>query len=206
MGAPGAGKGTQAKEIVKRYNIPHISTGDILRAEVKKGTNLGNQAQKIMESGGLVSDEIILGIIKNRLSENDCKKGYLFDGFPRTRIQAEGLAEFSKVESVIFLKCDDEVVIKRLSGRRACSKCGKDYNIYFRSSKKDGICDDDGAAVVQRADDNETTIRNRLKVFYDTFTPLMQYYNENKIFHEIRGDGEQQDTLKNIFALLDPLR
>jgi len=195
MGAPGAGKGTHAREISRKYQIPHISTGDILREEVEKGTELGKTAKSYMEKGKLLPDDIIMEIVKNRLDQPDCTKGYLFDGFPRTLQQAERLDGISKVDAVIYLECDDNIIIKRLTGRRM-TRDGKIYNIYFDPPPP-------GVEVYQRDDDKEETIRERLKVFYDTFEPVMDFYRERGVFHKIRGDEEREIVLQNIFNVLD---
>jgi adenylate kinase len=195
MGAPGAGKGTHAKDISERYGIPHISTGDILRAEVRKGTGLGRTAKAVMDAGKLVSDDLIIEIIRKRIREKDCGKGYLFDGFPRTIAQAEMLSGTADIDTVIYLKCADDIIIKRLTGRRMTRE-GKIYNVYFDPPPP-------GVEVYQRDDDNENTIRERLRVFYDTFSPLMDYYKKKGVFHEIKGDDERGKVLSLIVAILD---
>ena len=195
MGAPGAGKGTHAKDISERYGIPHISTGDILRAEVQKGTELGKTAKAAMDAGKLVSDDLIIEIIRKRIREKDCAKGYLFDGFPRTIVQAEMLDRIADIDTVIYLKCADDIIIKRLTGRRM-TRGGKIYNVYFDPPPP-------GVEVFQRDDDNENTIRERLKVFYETFSPLMDYYKSKGVFHEIKGDDERGKVLSHIVAILD---
>jgi len=197
MGGPGAGKGTHAQDVSERYAIPHISTGDILRAEVTKGSDLGKTAKTYMEAGKLLPDDIIIEIIKKRLTEDDCKKGYLFDGFPRTIVQAEKLDAISDIQRVIYLKCEDEVLVKRLTGRRMASD-GSIYNIYFNPPPE-------GVEVTQRKDDNEETIRERLKVFYSTFSPIMEFYRDMGIFSEIRGDEDRGIVFQNIVSILDGL-
>ncbi len=195
MGAPGAGKGTHARDISEKYDIPHISTGDILREEVQKGTDLGETAKTYMDSGRLLPDDIIIEIINKRIQEDDCKKGYLFDGFPRTIAQAEMLDKITKLEAVIYLRCPDDIIIKRLTGRRMTTD-GKIYNIYFDPPPED-------VEVYQRDDDNEETIKERLKVFYDTFGPLMDFYKKKGVFSEIKGDDRREIVIKIIFQILD---
>lgn len=198
MGAPGAGKGTHAKDISRDFNIPHISTGDILREEVSRGTELGKTAKSYMDEGKLLPDDIIIDIIQGRLQEDDCKNGYLFDGFPRTLAQAEMLDTISRIESVIYLKCDDEILIKRLTGRRIAED-GRIYNIYFDPPPE-------GTKTYQRDDDNEETIRERLRIFYDTFTPIMEFYKKKNIFHEIRGDEDRKVVYNNILSILENIK
>ncbi|MFC1504255.1 adenylate kinase [Spirochaetota bacterium] len=204
MGAPGAGKGTHAREIVKKYTVPHVSTGDILRAEAAKNSELGDKAKGFMEAGKLLPDDIIIDIIKERLKEDDCTGGYLFDGFPRTKAQAELLSTISNVELVIYLVCSDDILIKRLTGRRNCPQCGRDYNVFFSPPQNDkNKCDQCNVDIVQRADDNEKTIKERLQVFYNTFSPIMDYYKAQNLFVEIRGDEDRDVTLANIFRVIE---
>ena len=198
MGAPGAGKGTHAKDISELYKIPHISTGDILREEVKKQSELGKLAKSYMDSGKLVPDDVIIGMIEKRLSEDDCKNGYILDGFPRTIEQARKLDEIAKIDAVIYLVCDDDILIKRLTGRRM-TKDGRIYNIYFDPPPE-------GVEVFKRDDDNEETIKERLKVFYETFGPLIEYYRKRGILHEIRGDEERSVVFTNIKKILDNIK
>jgi adenylate kinase len=197
MGAPGAGKGTHAKGISEKYGIPHISTGDILRAEVEKGTELGKTAKSYMDQGKLLPDDIIIEVVKERLKEDDCRKGFLFDGFPRTINQAKMLDNVAVIEAVIYLKCDDDLLIKRLTGRRI-GEDGKIYNIHFDPPPE-------GVKTYQRDDDNEQTIRERLKIFYETFSPIMEFYKEKGIFHEIRGDEEREVVFGNIVSIIENL-
>lgn len=198
MGAPGAGKGTHAKEISARYKIPHISTGDILRDEVQKNSPLGRTAKMYMDSGKLLPDEIILEIIRNRFKEEDCKNGYLLDGFPRTLNQAQKLEEISPTQAAIYLRCNDELLIKRLTGRRM-GEDGRIYNIYFDPPPA-------GVSVIQRNDDREETIRERLRVFYETFIPLMDFYRDKGLLYEIRGDEEREKVFKEIIGVLEKIK
>lgn len=179
LGGPGAGKGTQATFITKKFNIPQISTGDMLRAAVKAGTPLGLQAKGIMDAGGLVSDEIIIGLIKDRLQENDCANGYLLDGFPRTIPQADAMRENNiDVDYVVEINVDDSEIIKRMSGRRAHLASGRTYHIEYNPPKQDGIDDITGEPLVQREDDKEETVKNRLNIYHEQTEPLINYYQD----------------------------
>ncbi len=198
MGAPGAGKGTHAADISKKYGIPHISTGDILREEVKQDSELGKTAKGYMDNGKLLPDDIIIEIIKNRIQQDDCRKGCLFDGFPRTIVQAKLLDDIADIEAVIYLRCHDDIIIKRLTGRRMTAD-GKIYNVYFDPPPE-------GVEVYQRDDDNEETIKERLKVFYETFSPLMEFYKKKGVFTEIKGDDERSVVIENIFRILEEIK
>jgi len=177
LGGPGAGKGTRAKVIEELFNIPQISTGDMLRAAVKAGTPLGVEAKKVMDAGGLVSDEIILGLVKDRIAESDCANGYIFDGFPRTLAQAESLkAQGVDIDYVVEIDVSDEEVIRRMTGRRVHPGSGRTYHIIFNPPKVDGKDDDTGEDLIQRDDDKEETVKERLKVYHDQTAPLMNYY------------------------------
>ncbi len=207
FGPPGAGKGTQAQFLVERYNIPQISTGDILRAAVKEQTPLGQQAQKIMAEGGLVSDEIVLGIIEDRLAQADCSEGFILDGFPRTIPQAIALDELLSrdaraITHVISLEVDTDEVVRRLSGRWSCQSCGKGYHITFDPPVKSGLCDLCGSELTQRPDDIEATVRNRLSVYEDQTSPLKQYYEESGQFYSVPGVGGIADIQNKIVAAL----
>jgi adenylate kinase len=178
LGAPGAGKGTQAQFICDKYNIPQISTGDMLRAAVKAGTPLGLEAKKIMDEGGLVSDEIILGLVKDRIAEDDCKNGFLFDGFPRTIPQAEALKEQGvPLDYVVEINVDDEEIIKRMSGRRVHLASGRTYHVIYNPPKVEGKDDETGEDLIQREDDNEETVRKRLDVYHSQTKPLVEFYS-----------------------------
>jgi len=177
LGGPGAGKGTRAKFIEELFNIPQISTGDMLRAAVKAGTPLGLEAKKVMDSGGLVSDEIILGLVKDRIAESDCSNGYIFDGFPRTLAQAESLkAQGVDIDYVVEIYVSDEEVIRRMTGRRVHPASGRTYHIIFNPPKVEGKDDDTGEDLIQRDDDQEETVKERLKVYHDQTEPLINYY------------------------------
>ncbi len=179
LGPPGAGKGTQANFIKDTFNIPQISTGDMLRAAVSANTPLGIQAKKIMDAGELVSDDIILNLVKERISQDDCRQGYLFDGFPRTIVQAEGLKDIGvDVEYVVELQADDDEIVKRMSGRRVHAASGRTYHVVFNPPKQAGIDDETGEPLIQRDDDKEDTVRNRLQVYHKQTAPLIEYYLE----------------------------
>ncbi|RMI01337.1 MAG: adenylate kinase [Calditrichaeota bacterium] len=192
LGAPGVGKGTQAKLLMEKYHIPQISTGDILRAEVKKGTPLGQQVRAIMERGDLVSDEIILQIVENRLKQPDCANGFILDGFPRTVPQAEGLAEILQKLGNVRLKVveisvPDEEIVRRLTSRRLCPQCGTLYNLLSSPPANDEICDHCGAHLIQRDDDTEETVRKRLAVYRNSTEPLIEYYRRQGVLQEVNG-------------------
>ncbi|MEM0506257.1 MAG: adenylate kinase [Thermosphaera sp.] len=190
IGAPGAGKGTYAQYLRDKYCIPHISTGDIFREEIRKGTDLGLIAKQYMDRGELVPDEIVIEIVKNRLREKDVEKGFILDGFPRTLNQAIALEKVIPVDAVIHVMVSEEVAVRRLSGRVICPVCGRVYNIYFEPKpKNNGLCDVDGSKLVRRPDDEPEIVRNRYRVFYQTFTPILDYYKERRKLIEINGEG-----------------
>jgi adenylate kinase len=179
LGGPGAGKGTQANFIKERYNIPQISTGDMLRAAVKAGTPLGVEAKKVMDAGGLVSDDIILGLIDERLKQDDCRNGYLFDGFPRTLAQADALKDKGvSIDAVVEIDVDDSEIIKRMSGRRVHMASGRTYHVVFNPPKAEGKDDETGEPLIQRDDDKEETVRERLNVYHKQTEPLIDYYSK----------------------------
>ena len=177
LGPPGAGKGTQANYIKQKFNIPQISTGDMLRAAVKAGSPLGLEAKKVMDAGELVSDALILKLVKERIKEGDCRKGYLFDGFPRTIAQAEGMAEEGiTIDFIVEIQADDEEIVRRMSGRRVHLASGRTYHVVFNPPKKTGVDDATGEPLIQREDDKEETVRNRLKVYHQQTSPLIDFY------------------------------
>lgn len=205
LGSPGSGKGTQAQFITERYGIPQISTGDMLRAAVKAGTPLGQQAKNVMESGGLVSDEIILGLIKERITQDDCAKGFLLDGFPRTIAQAEGLIDMEvDIDYVIEIAVDDEDIIKRMAGRRVHLPSGRTYHIEFNKPKQDGLDDVTGEALIQRDDDKEETVRKRLAVYHEQTKPLVSFYSgqQSVAFTSISGVGAVEEITSRVFEIL----
>lgn len=208
LGAPGTGKGTQASYFSKTCSIPQISTGDILRSAVKQGTELGKKAKSIMEAGDLVPDDIILELVRDRLEQDDCRNGYILDGFPRTIAQAEGLDKIlgdKAIQAVVYFDIDINEVISRLTSRRVCSKCGYNYNLITDPPESDNRCRRCGGKVVQRDDDKEETVRNRLKVYDDSTAPLVDYYENKGNLYKIEAGGtvdqvrnEIQNVLSNI--------
>ncbi|MDH5764987.1 MAG: adenylate kinase [Gammaproteobacteria bacterium] len=210
LGGPGAGKGTQANYIKDKYNIPQISTGDMLRAAVKAGTPLGIEAKKVMDAGGLVSDDIILGLIEERIKEDDCKNGFLFDGFPRTIPQADALKAKVDVDGVVEIDVDDAEIIKRMSGRRVHVASGRTYHIVFNPPKVEGKDDETGEDLIQRDDDQEDTVKKRLDVYHEQTEPLIEYYsnwansgeaNAPK-YVKVNGIGKVDDIRDQIFNAL----
>ncbi|MCO6414479.1 MAG: adenylate kinase [Thiogranum sp.] len=212
LGGPGAGKGTQAGFIKEKYRIPQISTGDMLRAAVKEGTPLGIEAKKVMDAGGLVSDEIILGLVDERIAQDDCANGFLFDGFPRTLAQAEALKQQGiDIDAVVEIDVDDEEIIKRMSGRRVHPASGRTYHVVFNPPREQGKDDVTGETLVQRDDDREETVRQRLKVYHDQTEPLIGYYSRwaeqggdaAPRYIRIEGIGKVEQIRDRIFEALD---
>src|SRR5512139_885212 len=208
LGPPGAGKGTQAQMIVDRYHIPQISTGDILRAAVKGKTPLGAKAKEFMDQGKLVPDELVIGIIEERLKASDCRPGFILDGFPRTIAQAEALqpilAKMGKsIDHVINIEVDDEELVRRLTGRRTCKNCGAMFHLVFYPAKKEGMCDRCGGLLYQRDDDKEETIRTRLKEYEKQTAPMITYYQGKKTLRSIQGLGGPDQIFDQITRLLD---
>lgn len=206
MGLPGAGKGTQADKIIEKYDIPHISTGDMFRAAIKNGTELGLKAKSFMDKGALVPDEVTIGIVRERLSQPDCDQGFLLDGFPRTTGQAEALDGIladlgKKVEYAINIEVEKEELVKRLTGRRICKVCGSSYHLVFNPPKEEGKCDKDSGELYQRADDNPETVTNRLEVNIKQSQPLLDFYDKKNVLTNING---QQD-INVVFADIDAL-
>jgi len=208
LGPPGAGKGTQSEQIIKDFGIVQVSTGDILRSAVKEGSELGKLAKEYMNEGKLVPDDIIIGIVKERLKEKDCQNGFILDGFPRTIPQAEALDKMLKddlnisLTHVISLEVDDEKIIERLTGRRFCSQCGRVYHISFDPPEKEGICDECHTQLIQRDDDKEETIKKRLKVYHDQTEQLKDYYGKQNILTTVDGEKSPDDVYKNIKDIL----
>ncbi|MCG1895649.1 adenylate kinase [Staphylococcus epidermidis] len=210
MGLPGAGKGTQASEIVKKFPIPHISTGDMFRKAIKDETDLGKEAKSYMDRGELVPDEVTVGIVKERISEDDAKKGFLLDGFPRTIDQAESLSQIMseldrEIDAVINIEVPEEELMNRLTGRRICEKCGSTYHLVFNPPKVDGICDIDGGKLYQREDDNPETVSNRLSVNVKQSKPILEYYNNKGVLKNIDGSKDIDEVTKDVIDILDHL-
>jgi adenylate kinase len=208
LGAPGAGKGTQAKMIAEKFSIPHISTGDIFRANIKNGTELGKKAKEYMDQGQLVPDELTVEILLDRVANEDCKNGYVLDGFPRTIPQADVLDKEltklgDKVDFAINVDVPDENIVRRMSGRRACLKCGATYHIEHIPPKKEGICDTCGSELVQRDDDKPETVQNRLKVYHEQTQPLIEYYDNKKILRTVDGTKDMQEVFDSIVNILN---
>lgn len=204
LGAPGAGKGTQAEKICAKLSIPAISTGNIIREAIKNGTKVGLEAKRYIESGDLVPDEVVIGIIKERLECDDCENGFILDGFPRTIPQAEALNSMGvRIDIVLEIDVKDEAVVSRLSGRRVCEKCGASYHVQYKQPKVDGECDLCGGNLVMRKDDNPDTIRERLKVYHDQTEPLKDFYKNLGKLKVVEGQEEVADTTALVFKTLE---
>jgi len=207
LGPPGCGKGTQAKMLTEQYKIPQVSTGDILREALKKETAMGLKAKSYMDSGKLVPDEVVIGIIQDRLKQSDCQKGFILDGFPRTVVQAEALDKTlkdmgKKIEHSISIDVDDEELLGRLTGRRTCRSCGAMYHVLFNPSKKEGVCDACSGELYQRDDDKEETISNRLNIYKQQTAPLIDYYKKKDILRLVTGTGKIENIFKRIEDVL----
>lgn len=207
LGAPGAGKGTQADKICAKYNIPHISTGDIFRANIKNNTELGQKAKSYMDKGELVPDELVVDLVVDRIKADDCTNGYILDGFPRTIPQAEALdaalaAINDKVDYAINVEVPDENIINRMSGRRACVACGATYHIVHIPTKVEGVCDKCGAELILRDDDKPETVKNRLNVYHEQTQPLIDYYTAKNVLHEVDGTKAMEDVFSSIVSIL----
>lgn len=208
LGAPGAGKGTQAKKLIEKYGIPQISTGDLLRAAVSAGTALGKEAKSYMDKGELVPDSVVLGMVGERLKQDDCKKGYILDGFPRNTAQAEALDKMlaavnMSLTGAISVDVPFEDLMKRLTGRRTCKACGQMYNVYFSAPKKEGACDKCSGELYQRDDDKEATIKKRLEVYTAQTEPLMGYYRNKGILKSVAGTGSIDEIFSKVCAILE---
>ena len=210
LGPPGAGKGTQAQKVAERYAIPQISTGDILRSAVKEGTALGRKAAFFMDAGQLVPDDLMLDLVRQRLGRDDCSAGFILDGFPRSLPQAEGLegvlTDLGKaIDGVLSVKVAPELLVKRLTARRVCADCGQGYNLQTQPPLKEGVCDVCGGPLIQRSDDVEETIRNRLKVYENQTAPLEQFYRGKAFLHIIDGVGTIEEVFERLVGCLDEL-
>ena len=207
LGAPGAGKGTQADKIAEKYNIPHISTGDIFRSNIKAGTELGKKAKSFIDQGLLVPDEVTIGMLLDRIHEADCENGYILDGFPRTIPQAESLTAALKengeaIDFALDVEVPDANIVNRMAGRRACLKCGATYHTEFAAPKKEGICDKCGSELVLRDDDKPETVLKRLEVYHEQTHPLIDYYKKKGVLHAIDGTLSMETVFKNIVDIL----
>ena len=207
MGRPGAGKGTQAVNIKEYFNIPHISTGDMFRAAIKNQTKLGMLAKSYMDQGALVPDEVTIGIVEERLLEADCKDGFLLDGFPRTIAQAEALDKFLnengiKLDAVLDVNVPVEILVRRMVGRRVCKTCGATFHVEFNAPKVEGVCDNCGATLIQRADDTEETAVNRLTVYDNNTAPLLEFYSKKNILKTVNGDQPLDKVFEDIKVVL----
>ncbi len=207
LGAPGAGKGTQAKKIAEKYSIPHISTGDIFRANIKNGTELGKKAKTYMDQGELVPDELVVDLVVDRFKNPDCANGYVLDGFPRTIPQAEALknalvAAGENVDYAINVEVPDENIINRMSGRRACVGCGATYHVKYNPTKVEGVCDTCGEKLILRDDDKPETVKNRLSVYHDQTQPLIDFYSKEGVLREVDGTQDMEDVFNAIVDIL----
>ena len=207
LGAPGAGKGTQADKIAEKYNIPHISTGDIFRSNIKAGTELGKKAKSFIDQGLLVPDEVTIGMLLDRIHEADCENGYILDGFPRTIPQAESLTAALKengeaIDFALDVEVPDANIVNRMAGRRACLKCGATYHTEFAAPKKEGICDNCGAELILRDDDKPETVEKRLHVYHDQTQPLIDYYKNEGILAEVDGTKDMEEVFQDIVNIL----
>ena len=206
LGAPGAGKGTQAEVISEKYNIPTISTGNIIRAALKNGTQMGLKAKAYIDSGRLVSDDVVIGIIKERLAEDDCQNGFILDGFPRTIPQAEALDSMNvSIDAALSLEVSDREIVKRMSGRRVCEKCGASYHTEYKKPKTEGICDGCGAPLIIRKDDEPDTVLDRLDIYHKQTEPLKSYYKNQGKLITVEGQPKVEDTTKLVLDTLSEI-
>lgn len=207
LGPPGAGKGTQAANIVDKFNVPHISTGDIFRKNIKEGTPLGKEVIKYTDNGLLVPDELVVDLVADRLQMDDCKNGYLLDGFPRTVAQAEALDEYligkgDTLDRVLNIKVDPKVLINRAVGRRICKSCGSTYHVLFNAPSVEGVCDKCGGELYQRADDTVETVQNRINVYINETSPLIEYYSDQKLLSDVDGEKDINEVFVDIVSIL----
>lgn len=203
LGPPGAGKGTQAEILSKKLGVDTISTGVMLRTAIREGTELGKMAKEYIDSGRLVPDDVVVGIVKERLSQDDCKNGFILDGFPRTTAQAEALTQSGvEIDKVLSLEVSDETIVERLSGRRECKACGTPYHVVYKPTSKPGVCDACGGELIQRADDNEETVKNRIQVYHDQTEPIKEYYQNKGMLVVAYGQEELSETTKEVARAL----
>jgi adenylate kinase len=204
LGAPGAGKGTQAHFMSQHYNIPHISTGNMLRSEINKGTETGKEIDHLVKTGKLVADETVITLLKERLKNSDCNNGFLLDGFPRTLAQAKQTESITgNIDKVILVHLDDEVIIERMSGRRICERCGSTYHLVYKPPKEKGICDVCGGDLIQRNDDKAKTVRNRLEIYHNEATPIENFFKQEGKLAVIEGIGEIADITKKVIEAIE---
>ena len=208
LGPPGAGKGTQAAKVIEKYNVPHISTGDIFRANIKEGTELGKKAQGYINEGKLVPDELVVDLVTDRLQQDDCKDGFLLDGFPRTILQAEQLDEFlskngQKLDIVLNFKVRKDVLVERISGRRVCKACGASFHVVNVPPKKEGICDRCGGALIQRKDDNRETVENRINVYESETAVLIGYYEKQGVLVDFDGEKSHEEVFADVVKAIE---
>lgn len=202
LGAPGAGKGTQAEMLCEKLGIPQVSTGNIIRSEIKSGTELGNRVKSVVESGALVPDSLVIELLKNRIAQDDCKSGFLLDGFPRTIPQAEALEEICTVDAVIEIFVPDTAIVNRMSGRRTCPACGATFHVAHNPPKKDGMCDACGAALVIRTDDDPEVVKGRLNVYHEQTEPLIAFYRERGLLKTVDGEKPLGEVAASIYEAL----
>jgi len=210
MGPPGAGKGTVAKDVVERFGVPHISTGDMLRDAVKSGSELGKKVKDVMDRGALVSDDLLFDLVKDRLSKDDCANGFILDGYPRNIEQAKALDEIlealhKELTSVLFLDVPEEEVVRRISSRRVCPECGRVYNLISLKPKQDGVCDDDGTRLIQRDDDKEETVRERFRIYLEKTSPLIEFYKKRNQIVTVDARGTIDKVKKIVFNTLEEI-
>lgn len=203
LGPQGSGKGTQAKMLAEKYNIPHISTGDILRENVRDETELGKKANDYMVKGHLVPDEIVIGMIKERLEQEDAKEGFILDGFPRTKAQAEALEGITSIDYALDIEITDDMAIKRISGRRSCPNCGAVYHVETNPPKEDMVCDKDGTELVQREDDKPEAIKKRLQLYHEQTSPLIEYYQDKRVLSEINGEQDIDTVFEDVLETIE---
>ncbi|MFW9903976.1 MAG: adenylate kinase [Candidatus Thorarchaeota archaeon] len=202
LGAPGSGKGTQAKLIVEDFNIPQISTGDLLRAAIKKGSDLGLKSQKFMNTGKLVPDEIVLQLLNERFNQDDCRKGFILDGYPRNLTQAQDLIKITNIDLVINIEVNYNLLIERITGRRTCKQCGAIYHILYSPPKEEGVCDKCSGILYQRDDDTEITVKKRITTYEEETKPLIDYYQEKGILETLTSDGTIEEMYQKVSSLL----